>query len=87
MSRLGDVLFFEKSSFFVQLRFWIDLLLTLDGFGMHFGSQNETKVASKRDQKMDGFLDRSWKGSGARKGRRATLNWAVQGSRGGVGKG
>ena len=38
--------------------------MILGGLGDHFGSQNGTKMASKIDQKNNGFLDRSWKGSG-----------------------
>ena len=44
----------------------------------HFGSQNHLKMVSKIDQKIDGFLDRSWKGSGPPKEARArlkTLAW------------
>ena len=38
--------------------------MILGGFGDNFGSQNGTKMASKIDQKTDGFWDRSWKGFG-----------------------
>ena len=36
--------------------------------GSHFGSQRGTKMASKFEQKIEGFLDCSLKGSGAPRG-------------------
>ena len=36
-------------------------------FGTHFGSQNGAEMDSKIDSKFNGFLGRSWKGSGAPK--------------------
>ena len=35
----------------------------LGGFGSHFGRENGANMRSKIDQKIDGFVDRSWKGS------------------------
>ena len=87
MFGVGEVLFFRNSRFSCQIRFWIDFLMILGGFGSHLGSQNGAKMDSKIDRKFDGFLDRSWKGSGAPKGARPTVNPTFQGPRGGVGKG
>ena len=61
--------------------------MILDGFGSHFGSNNGTKMVSKIDQKIDGFLGRSWEGSLARKGGLTGSEWSVLGPRGRVGKG
>ena len=63
----------RNSRFSCQIRFWIDFLMILGGFGSHFGSQNGAKMDSKIDQKIDGFLDRSWKRSGPPKVARAGL--------------
>ena len=68
MSGVGEVLFFRNSRFSCQILFWIVFLMILAGFGSHFGSQNGTKMRSKINEKFDGFLDRSWKGSGVPKG-------------------
>ena len=43
--------------------------MILGGFGSRFGSQNGIKMVSKCDQKNDRFLELSWKGSEAPKGR------------------
>ena len=58
--------------------------MILDGFGGHFGSQNDTKMGSKIDQKIDGFLDRSWKGSGRQKRPPIILETSDQSPRVGV---
>ena len=42
--------------------------MILGGFGDHFEIQNAAKMDSKIDQTFDGFLGRSWNGSGAPKG-------------------
>ena len=76
------MLFFRNSPFFDEMRFGIDFEWILDGFWSHFGSQNAAKMGSKIDQKIDGFLDRSWKGSGAPKVILTTKDPPVQGPRG-----
>ena len=63
MFGVGEVLVFRNSRFSCQIRFWIDFLMILGGFGSHFGSQNGAKPDSKIDQKFEGFLERSWNGS------------------------
>ena len=60
--------------------------MILEGVGSHFGSQNRLKMASKIDQKIDGFLERSWKGSGPPKKARAGLDREGTGPRRGVGE-
>ena len=67
MFGVGEVLFFRNSRFSCQIRFWIDFSMILGGFGCHFGRQNGAKMDSKIDRKFDGFLDRSYKRSGAPK--------------------
>ena len=49
MSRLGEVLFFEKSHFSDQMRFWIDFLMILGDLGSKLGSQIGTNMGKKRD--------------------------------------
>ena len=71
----------------IRASFFDDCLLIVGAFWNHFGSQNGTKMGLKIDQKNDGFLDRSWKGSGAATERIPIKNWPVQGPRGGVGEG
>ena len=56
--------------------------MILGGFGSHFRSQNGAKMDSKIDQKFDGFLGRSWKGSGAPKGSHGGFRSARPGSTG-----
>ena len=84
-SRPGEVLFFINSHFFKQNRFWTDLWMILGGFGDHFGSQHRWKMASKMDQTIDWFLDRSWKGSGPPREARPRLSREGRGPRRGVG--
>ena len=86
MSRVGEVLFFRKSRFSDQIRFWSDFLVILDGFESQFGSQNDTKMGLKIDRNFDGFLDRSWKGFGAPREARARLGGVGTGPRRGVGE-
>ena len=42
---VGEVLFFKKSPFFDQIWFGSDFCMNLGGFGEHFGSQNDAKMA------------------------------------------
>ena len=58
----------------------------LDGFGSDFGSQNGTKMGLKIDRNFDGFLDRSWKGSGPPREARPGLSREGRGPRRGVGE-
>ena len=60
--------------------------MILDGFGSHFGSKNASKMVQKIDQNFDGFLDRSWKGSGPQREARAGLGGEGTGPRRGVGE-
>ena len=83
---VGEVLFFRNSHFFDQSHIWTDFWMILGGFGDHFGSQNQLKMVSKIDQKIDGFLDRSWKGSGPPKEVRPGLYREGGGPRRGVGE-
>ena len=68
MFSVGEVLFVRNSRFSCQILFWIDFGMILGGFGSHFGSPNRANMRSKINQKINGFLGRSWKGSGAPKG-------------------
>ena len=65
MFGVGEVLFSEIHVFHARFCFWIDFLMIFGSFGIHFGS---LKMDSEIDQKFDGFLGRSWNGSGAPKG-------------------
>ena len=87
MFGVGEVLFFRNSGFSCQIRFWVDFLLIFGSFGSHVGIQNGAKMASKIDQKIGGFLDRSLEGSGRQKGGTAPSYPPVLGPRGRVGKG
>ena len=66
----------------IRTTFFDDVLLICDVFWSHFGSQNGTKMASEITAKIDGFLDRSWKGSGAATGIPTIKSPPVLGPRG-----
>ena len=47
--------------------------MILASFGRQFGIQHSQKWIQKIDKKIDGFLERLWKGSGAPPGRDETV--------------
>ena len=49
--RVGEVLFLRKSRFSGLMRFWIDFLSILDGFGCYFRDHFGIKVAFKNQSK------------------------------------
>ena len=53
MFGVGEVLFFQKFTFFMPDSVLDCFLMILGGFGRHFGSQNGAKMDSKIDQKND----------------------------------
>ena len=61
----------------IRPSFWIVFSSILGDFGSHFGRQNGSKMASRIDQKIDGFVDRSWRASGAPKG----ASWPKKGAK------
>ena len=64
VSRLGEVLFFEKSSFSSQMRFWVDFLWIFNWFWHVFGSENpsknEPKNATEIKRCFNGFWHPFW---------------------------
>ena len=64
VSRLGEVLFFEKSGFSGQMRFWVDFLWIFERFWSVFGigkpSKNEAKNATYFKRFFNGFWHPFW---------------------------
>ena len=60
VSRLGEVLFFEKSSFSSQIRFWVDFLWILERFWSVFGWENPQKNEAKNATYFKRFFNGFW---------------------------